>query len=77
MVQLAHEDLPILGDPLYGTVPSYHPDDVSQRLWLDADRLVVRALPGPPGCEVLTGDWTSSRNPSEFIERAADWCAGR
>ncbi len=70
-VQLAHEGLPILGDPLYGSVRSYDPEDVSQRLWLDAHQLAVRAFPGPPGNEVLTAAWTSSRPPMEFFQHAA------
>jgi tRNA pseudouridine32 synthase/23S rRNA pseudouridine746 synthase len=72
-VQLAHAGLPILGDPLYGTRPSYDPGDLSQRLWLDAHRLKIRAFPGPPGDEDLTADWTSSRPPKEFLQSAARW----
>lgn len=72
-VQLAHAGLPILGDPLYGTRPSYDPGDLSQRLWLDAHRLEIRAFPGPPGDENLTADWTSSRPPTEFLQSAARW----
>jgi len=71
-VQLAHEGLPILGDPLYGTVRSHDPDEASPRLWLDAHRLAIRAFPGPPGNEVLTGEWSSSRPPTEFFQRAAN-----
>jgi len=69
-VQLAHEGLPILGDPLYGSVRSHNPDDLSQRLWLDAHQLVVTDFSGPPGTEKLTAEWTSSRPPMEFFERA-------
>ncbi|MFV2074281.1 MAG: hypothetical protein ACC742_16770, partial [Thermoanaerobaculales bacterium] len=68
----AHEGLPILGDPLYGSVRSNDPDDTSQRLWLDAHRLAVRAFPGPSGNDNLTADWTSSRPPTEFFQRAAN-----
>jgi tRNA pseudouridine32 synthase/23S rRNA pseudouridine746 synthase len=70
-VQLAHEGLPILGDPLYGCMRSYDPDDESQRLWLDAHRLAIRDFPGPPGNGILTGAWDSSRRPTEFFRRAA------
>jgi tRNA pseudouridine32 synthase/23S rRNA pseudouridine746 synthase len=70
-VQLAHEGLPILGDPLYGCVRSYDPDDESQRLWLDAHRLAIREFPGPPGNGLLTGAWNSSRQPTDFFQRAA------
>ena len=70
-VQLAHEGLPILGDPLYGTVPTHDPEDVSGRLWLDAHQLGVRAFPDPSGGEALTAAWTSSRTPKEFLRRAA------
>jgi len=69
-VQLAHEGLPILGDPLYGTVRSYRPGDLSQRLWLDAHRLSINAFPGHEDEAMLNGDWTSSRAPDEFFERA-------
>ena len=62
----------IFGDPLYGSVRSYDPDDTSQRLWLDAHRLAVRAFPGAPGNNVLTADWTSSRPPTEFFQHAAN-----
>jgi tRNA pseudouridine32 synthase/23S rRNA pseudouridine746 synthase len=72
-VQLAHEGLPILGDPLYGTVRSYEPDDASQRLWLDAHRLTVQGFPGPAGSGALTQAWNSSRRPTEFFQRAARW----
>ena len=71
-VQLAEEGLPILGDPLYGTVRSYDPDDERQRLWLDAHRLAVDTFPGPPGHRALSADWTSSRSPEEFFRRAAE-----
>jgi tRNA pseudouridine32 synthase/23S rRNA pseudouridine746 synthase len=70
-VQLAHEGLPILGDPLYGRSRSYDPDDESQRLWLDAHRLAIRDLPGPSGNGILTGAWDSSRQPTEFFQRAS------
>jgi len=69
-VQLAHEGLPILGDPLYGAKQSHNPDDLTQRLWLDAHRLVVTGFPGPSGTEELTAEWTSSRPPMEFFWRA-------
>jgi hypothetical protein len=69
-VQLAHAGLPILGDPLYGTVRSYRPEDLSQRLWLDAHRLSINAFPGHDDEAVLKGDWTSSRSPAEFLDRA-------
>jgi tRNA pseudouridine32 synthase/23S rRNA pseudouridine746 synthase len=72
-VQLADAGLPILGDPLYGTRPSHEPGDLTQRLWLDASRLEVNAFPGPSGAAELTGDWTSSRPPSTFFERAVRW----
>ncbi len=69
-VQLAHDGLPILGDPLYGLKRSYEPEDLSQRLWLDAHQLEVRAFPGPPGHEEFTFAWNSSRAPMEFFRRA-------
>lgn len=69
-VQLAHAGLPILGDPLYGRVRSHNPEDLSQRLWLDAHQLAVSAFPGPAGNEELTARWTSSRPPAEFFRRA-------
>lgn len=72
-VQLAHEGLPILGDPLYGAVRSYDPYDVSQRLWLDARRLSVDAFPGSTEAEMLTGEWTSLRSPLAFFKRAQLW----
>jgi tRNA pseudouridine32 synthase / 23S rRNA pseudouridine746 synthase len=71
-VQLAHEGLPILGDPLYGTSPSYKPDDVSQRMWLDAHRIVISDFPGHVHDTVLIDDWTSSRTPAEFFRRALE-----
>ncbi len=70
-VQLADAGLPILGDPLYGTVPSHDPEDLSLRLWLDAHQLAVRAFPLPSGDELLTATWTSSRAPADFLRRAA------
>jgi len=70
-VQLAHEGLPILGDPLYGCPPSYEPNGESQRLWLDAHRMAISGFPGPPGNGMLTGAWNSSRQPTEFFKRAA------
>ena len=69
-VQLAHEGLPILGDPLYGSVRTNDPEDLSHRLWLDAHQLAVSAFPGPPGHEELTATWASSRPPTEFFRRA-------
>jgi tRNA pseudouridine32 synthase/23S rRNA pseudouridine746 synthase len=69
-VQLAHEGLPILGDPLYGSVRSNHPEDLAQRLWLDAHQLSVRGFPRPSGKKVLTAEWSSSRTPTEFFQRA-------
>jgi tRNA pseudouridine32 synthase/23S rRNA pseudouridine746 synthase len=72
-VQLASAGLPILGDPLYGTQRSHDPGDISQRLWLDAHRLEVNAFPGPSGADQLTGDWTSSRSPSNFFQHAVRW----
>lgn len=70
-VQLAHEGLPILGDPLYGTVRSNVPHDLTQRLWLDAHQLTVHAFPGVHGSEPLSATWTSSRSPNAFFRRAA------
>jgi len=70
-VQLAHEGLPILGDPLYGRMRSNNPDDVTQRLWLDAHQLAVSAFPFPNDSDELSATWTSSRTPTEFFERAA------
>jgi len=70
-VQLAHEGLPILGDPLYGSVRSNNPDDMTQRLWLDAHEFTVHAFPGPPDTGELSASWTSSRPPAEFFQRAA------
>jgi tRNA pseudouridine32 synthase/23S rRNA pseudouridine746 synthase len=72
-VQLASAGLPILGDPLYGTQRSHDPGDISQRLWLDAHRLEVSAFPGPPGADLLSEVWTSSRGPKEFLNRAVHW----
>lgn len=69
-VQLAHHGLPVLGDPLYGTNPSYDPYDLSQRLWLDAHRISISGFPGHEPEKVLTGSWTSSRVPTEFFEHA-------
>ncbi len=69
-VQLAHAGLPILGDPLYGTVRSNNPGDISNRMWLDAHQLNVRAFPGPDDGESLTMSWKSSRSPVEFFRRA-------
>ena len=76
-VQLAHEGMPILGDPLYGSERSYEPADLSQRLWLDAHRLRVSDLPMPFGNAALTASWSSSRDPSTFLERAAHWQTDR
>jgi hypothetical protein len=70
-VQLAHEGLPILGDPLYGRSRSHNPGDGPQRLWLDAHRLAIRDFPGPPGNGILAGVWNSSRRPTEFFRHAA------
>lgn len=70
-VQLAQEGMPILGDPLYGSVRSYDPNDLSQRLWLDAHRLVVTGFPIQAGVEDLNAEWTSSRTPAEFLRRAS------
>ncbi len=69
-VQLAEEGLPILGDPLYGSERSYEPDDLSQRLWLDAHQLTINGFPCPAGGGSLTDTWTSSRSPVEFFQRA-------
>jgi len=69
-VQLAHAGLPILGDPLYGTVRSYDPGDLSNRMWLDAHQLDVREFPCPSTGGELTAEWTSSRRPAEFFRRA-------
>ena len=71
-VQLAHEGLPILGDPLYGSVRSNDPHDLSQRLWLDGHRLVVSGFPGRDRAEDLSAEWTSSRTPAEFFRRALE-----
>ena len=70
-IQLAHEGLPILGDPLYGPSRSCEPDDEPQRLWLDAHRLAIHDFPGPSGNGILAGVWSSSRRPAEFFRRAA------
>ena len=69
-VQLAHEGLPILGDPLYGSVRSNNPEDLARRLWLDAHQLSIREFPRPSSNEVLTAEWFSSRTPAEFFRRA-------
>ena len=69
-VQLAHCGLPILGDPLYGTSPSYQPGDITQRMWLDAHRLTVSAFPRPKKGQLLSGEWTSCRTPAELFRRA-------
>jgi len=69
-VQLAHAGLPILGDPLYGTNPSHEPEDLSQRLWLDAHRLAVTGFPDPKDGGGLTAEWISSRPPEEFFRDA-------
>jgi len=69
-VQLAHAGLPILGDPLYGTVRSHNPDDISNRMWLDAHELIVRDFPRPGDGESLTMSWRSSRPPAELFRRA-------
>jgi len=75
-VQLAHEGLPILGDPLYGSVRSNNPEDLAQRLWLDAHQLSIRGFPRPSGKEVLTAEWSSSRTPTEFFQRASQTRVG-
>ena len=75
-VQLAHEGLPILGDPLYGSVRSNDPEDLTHRLWLDAHQLEIRAFPRPSGREPLTAAWTSGRPPLEVFRRAAIASAG-
>ncbi len=72
-VQLAAAGLPILGDPLYGTRPSHDPDDLTQRMWLDAFQLEVSAFPGAPGVDELAEAWTSSRSPTELFRRASRW----
>ncbi len=69
-VQLADAGLPILGDPLYGTVPSHDPEDPTHRLWLDAHRLAIRSFPQPSNDGHLTEEWASSRPPVEFFRRA-------
>jgi len=69
-VQLANAGLPVLGDPLYGTVPSNNPGDISNRMWLDAHHLRVRDFPRPSDEEAMTVSWTSSRKPTEFFRRA-------
>jgi tRNA pseudouridine32 synthase/23S rRNA pseudouridine746 synthase len=73
-VQLADAGLPILGDPLYGSIRSNDPEDLSQRLWLDAHQITIRGFPGAPGHEALDATWSSSRPPSEFFRRAAEHC---
>jgi tRNA pseudouridine32 synthase/23S rRNA pseudouridine746 synthase len=69
-VQLAAAGLPILGDRLYGAPPSTGPEDLGQRLWLDAHRLAVRGFPRPDGGEV-GAEWRSSRSPVELLRRAS------
>jgi len=71
-VQLADAGLPIVGDPLYGTIRSHDPGDLSVRLWLDAHRLTIRGFPAAPDGEPLDADWSSSRSPFELFRRAAD-----
>jgi len=71
-VQLAETGLPILGDPLYGTSPSNDPEDLTQRLWLDAHRLVVRDFPSSDDSKSLNAEWTSPRSPTRFFERAVN-----
>ncbi len=51
--------------------PPTIPTMCSQRLWLDAHRLAVTDLGGVPGVERLSAEWTSSRSPAEFFQRAA------
>lgn len=75
-VQLAHAGLPILGDPLYGTVRSNDPGDIASRIWFDAHQLIVRAFPRPDGGESLTMSWRSSRPPAELFRRAVTRGAG-
>lgn len=75
-VQLAHEGLPILGDPLYGTRPSHDPEDLARRLWLDAHRLVITDFPHVTGSERFAREWISSRPPAEFFLRAASINSG-
>jgi len=71
-VQLAEAGLPILGDPLYGSIRSHEPEDLSLRLWLDAHQIIVNGFPGAPGIEAIDTAWTSSRPPFELFRRAAD-----
>ena len=71
-VQLAAEGLPILGDPLYGTVPFHDPQDISTRMWLDAHIIEINGFPGPDGGPALTAVWTSTRTPADMFTRAID-----
>ena len=71
-VPLAQAGLPILGDPLYGTNRSYRPEDLSQRLWLDAYRITISDFGQPHDVGLLTRSWVSSRTPSGFFRRALE-----
>ena len=70
-VQLAAAGLPVLGDPLYGTMPFHDPEDLATRMWLDAHSIRVTGFPRPGGTESLTAAWTSSREPAEMLAGAA------
>lgn len=64
-VQLAHIGLPILGDPLYGSRPRNDPEDLSNRLFLDAHRIEIGNFPPLQGKV-----WTSRENPESFFREA-------
>jgi tRNA pseudouridine32 synthase/23S rRNA pseudouridine746 synthase len=68
-VQLADAGLPILGDPLYGSQPFHDPDNLSNRLYLDAHGIRVEAFPRPGGSS-LDVVWISTRTPNRLFEMA-------
>jgi tRNA pseudouridine32 synthase/23S rRNA pseudouridine746 synthase len=70
-VQLAAAGLPVLGDPLYGTRRFHDPEDLTNRLWLDAHRILVTGFPRPGGAHPLTAPWTSSRDPAALFAQAS------
>ena len=69
-VQLAHVGLPLVGDPLYGPTRWRDPEDLSQRLWLDAHRLIVTGFPAFAAGPALDADWRSAADPEAMLREA-------